>query len=437
MSIKKENLNIILTEQKNLDFRKWLNLNLEGLTWQGRFEKEFESFWTFFFKEGLTIQEMIDRLNYAEEYAKIGPLSSWFRWLREMFLAHIFITEKISVYGLGLATQIELPQIASILRDFFIDKFPQYEHFFSNIFQIGNMASKNLGVDYELLSNKLNLPNYFFGPNEDDVMLSMEITLYEIWDSFSEQMRKDFSNEKFSLMRVESRKNISKQFKVLYDFILISIIAIFLLWGVKELNIYYEKYLADKISIYEPQFLWLDKTLKFKEETDSTLDIADVEFKDIEEEIAEDEKLLEFEEEERVGVESEVVLTSWDALPKDFATADLEQSDFEEEQKGGYRDTRFGNKKVYRVMMKSVDTYKSKIALNKILKQYNAEAVGKVQPGKQVPGGIYYNLFVPRSNLKEFLSRAMDVEDSILYESRTRGQNPPGMTKVFIWIKSI
>ena len=31
-------------------------------------------------------------------------------------------------------------------------------------------------------------------------------------------------------------------------------------------------------------------------------------------------------------------------LPKDFNVADLEESEFEENEKGGYRDTRFGNK---------------------------------------------------------------------------------------------
>ena len=93
--------------------------------------------------------------------------------------------------------------------------------------------------------------------------------------------------------------------------------------------------------------------------------------------------------------------------------------------------------KVYRVMMKSVNSIDAKSKLNGLLTKYQVKQVDKVKPGKFVPGGVYYNLFVPRQYLKEFLAQVMDIDDSILYESRTRGRNPPGKNKVFIWIKNI
>jgi hypothetical protein len=136
---------------------------------------------------------------------------------------------------------------------------------------------------------------------------------------------------------------------------------------------------------------------------------------------------------------SEVTLTSWDSLPKDFDVAALEQSGYEEDLKGGgYRDTRYGHTKVYRVMMKSVDTEESKDKLVSLMDKYEVTRVDNVVPGKAVPGGVYYNLYVPRKYLKEFMAQVMDVDDSVLYESRTRtARNPPGMNKVFIWIKNI
>ena len=69
----------------------------------------------------------------------------------------------------------------------------------------------------------------------------------------------------------------------------------------------------------------------------------------------------------RYEVESDVVLTSVDSLPKDFDIADLEQSNYEEIRKGGYRNSRYGRRKAYRVMMTSVDARKTKDELNKIL----------------------------------------------------------------------
>jgi hypothetical protein len=88
--------------------------------------------------------------------------------------------------------------------------------------------------------------------------------------------------------------------------------------------------------------------------------------------------------------------------------------------------------------MKSVDTYVAKSKLDVLLKNYEVSQVDNVKPGQDVPGGIYYNLFVPRERLKEFIAQVMEVDDSILYESRTRaGRNPVGKNKVFIWVKNI
>ena len=72
-----------------------------------------------------------------------------------------------------------------------------------------------------------------------------------------------------------------------------------------------------------------------------------------------------------------------------------------------------------------------------LLKKYNVTQVDNVKPGQNVPGGIYYNIFVPRDYLKEFLAQVMDLDEAILYETRTRGKNPPGKNKVFIWIKNL
>ena len=197
-------------------------------------------------------------------------------------------------------------------------------------------------------------------------------------------------------------------------------------------------YLADQMKVYEPQYKRTEKKLSFRSDSKKNVKNFELNEKDLDK-VSEMEGVRNFEDEveEGFGTESEVVLTSWDSLPKDFDIANLEHSKYEEFRKNNNRDTRFGNKKVFRVMMKSVDPDASSMRLNKLLKKYNVTRVDNVKPGQNVPGGIYYNIFVPRDYLKEFLAQVMDLDEAILYETRTRGKNPPGKNKVFIWIKNL
>ena len=139
----------------------------------------------------------------------------------------------------------------------------------------------------------------------------------------------------------------------------------------------------------------------------------------------------------RFDVESDVVLTSVDALPKDFTVADLEQSDYEEVRKGGYRDVRYGRRKAFRVMMTSVNPVETKNKLIKLLDEYKVKQVDNVKPGTEIPGGIYFNIYVPREVISNFLSQVSSVETSTILESKTVFGGPAGTNKVFIWIKEI
>jgi hypothetical protein len=74
---------------------------------------------------------------------------------------------------------------------------------------------------------------------------------------------------------------------------------------------------------------------------------------------------------------------------------------------------------------------------NEILNQYKVKQVDNVKPGMEIPGGIYFNLYVSRKILKKFLSRVSIVEESTILESKTVFGGPEGTNKVFIWIKQI
>lgn len=423
-----------------LEFRNWLNLNYDALTWQGRYEDEFEEFWAEFFVEGKTLPQMAERFRYTLLYAQIGPLSSWFTWIRNSFLSYIFIKLDISLIQLSQLSGISFDALGIILREFFLEHYPEYEDELSDRFQVANRMSPNLNLKYSDLKKELDLDSDAEERNPENVLSSMEVTLYPEWKILNARMKKDFSNKNFDFSRIKNNLSFSRQVKVFRDILIFLIVGVGLVYGLRMMNENWEKSILEQISIYEPQLKWLDTTLSFKDEDKTSRKDFELSEKQLEEVESKESEFdsLGFQDDVRYEEESDVVLTSWDALPKDFDTVNLEQSDYEELKNGGYRDSRYGNTKVYRVLMRSVDTANSKVMLNSIIKKYEATRVDNVKPGKSVPGGIYYNLYVPRKYLKEFMAQVMEIDEAVLYESRTRtGRNPPGQNKVFIWVKNI
>lgn len=437
------NMTVIFNTEDYEQFRDWLKLNLDGLTWQGRFTEEFEEFWSSFFICGLSIEQLINRFNYANSCLKIGPLSSWFSWLKDKFVIYAFVYKGVRLFDLSKQSSLDVSYIANVLRNFFLGKFPYLDEYFSSVFQVGNVVSENLHICFNDISKEMNLSDNFNGTDDDEIMSSMEVTLYEEWTIFTKRIKKDFNKKETPSVTLRSRLILKRNFLILIEVISLFILGILIFITLKYINSRYEVSLLNEIQTYDPPFLSTDKTLKFKNITaDSTpnlkynIDLDEVDnVSDLVTKKDNTDRLVK--DDVDFGTESEVSLTSWDSLPKDFEVANLEQSDYEELRKGGYRDTRFGNKKVYRVIINSVNSSNSRDQVNNLLENYGVTQVDNVRPGMVVPGGIYYNLFVPRKHLKEFLAQVMEVDDGSLYESRTRGKNPPGKNKVFVWIKGL
>lgn len=436
--VQKESIVYTDSEQKN--FEAWLGLNYDALTWQGRFEAEFNSFWESFFVPDQTLEQMIERFNYALLHAEIGPLNSWFTWLRNSFLCYTFITRPVTLFELSRKSKVPYDSLALLLREYFLSHLPEYEEYFSKCFLVANRVSPNLGIDYKKIKEDLSLGDDVEKTNTESVLNSMEVTLYPEWQVLNKRMQKDLFNPNFDFSKIKSNLSFSRQLRVFREVLLFLLIGIGLVFVIQKINKKWEKSILEQISIYEPQLKWLDTTLSFQENDETTKKDFELGARELEEVETKESRFdaLAFKDEIRYEEESDVVLTSWDSLPKDFDAVNLEQSDYEELKKRGYRDSRYGNTKVYRVLMRSVDSKTSKERLNVLLKKYQVTRVDNVKPGKKVPGGIYYNLFVPREYLKEFMAQVMEFDDAVLYESRTRtGRNPPGKNKVFIWVKNI
>ncbi len=432
----------VIFQKEDLErFESWLGLNYDALTWQGRYETEFNAFWAAFFVTGQSFEQIIGRFDYALLYAKIGPLNAWFTWLRSSFLFYIFITKDLSILELSDRSKLSYDRLGVILRDFMIEYFPEYEDQMSERFQVSNRISPNLNLRYSELKAEYQLSDEAEKSNLDSVLNSMEITLYPEWVKLALRMQRDLFHPGFDFSRIKTNLSFKRQLRVFRDIIIFLLAGLVIVFVIQKLNIQWEKEIIEKISIYEPQLKWLDTTLSFKDDQTTSSEnfaLGASEIDEVENQQESQFDALALDDEIRYEEESDVVLTSWDSLPKDFDVVDLEQSDYEEERSGSYRESRYGSTKVYRVLLRSVNTKSSKDKLNILLDKYKVTQVDNVKPGKSVPGGIYYNIFVPRTYLKEFLAQVVDMDDAVLYESITRsGRNPPGQNKVFIWVKNI
>jgi hypothetical protein len=430
---------LILTKSDFQNFRSWLNLNLDGLTWQGRFKKEFEQFWDSFFEENLSLKTIMIRFDYAYSQVRIGALSSWFLWLRDKFLNYLFIYKNKDVGELSNESGIPAPMLATILRNYFLDEFPHLDQYLSQVFQVGNVLSPNLKTSFNKIKLDINITPPPSGSRDDEIMPSMEVTLFDEWSLFLKRMKADFSAQSFNLDNIKDRTTFVKQLKIVQDVSLLLLIFTISIYLIMKGNLWYEKNLANKVSVYEPQFSWLDKSGLFKSAEKKPLKEFKLNFNEIKD-ITKGEEINEFFDPEKYEEESEVELTSFDNIPRDLNKADREASEYEgdAENPNGYRETTGGTTRVYRLMSTSTNTYLTRDQINELVAKYKAEPVGDSKPGNDVPGGVYYNIYVPRESFKDFMAEVMQKAKGKLFESRTSNvKNVPGKTRVFIMVKSI
>lgn len=432
MEDKKE---FIFTSDDFDKFRIWLNLKVEDITWQGRFIQEFEDFWSVFFVDNISIDELMERFNFIIASAKIGPLNSWLCWLRNKFICFVFINRDVNVYELSEYASMPIKELATLLRDFFLERYPYLEEHLSVCFQISYTVSPNATLTFETLKKDLHMDDISCGTHDDEIMPTLEITLYEDWRSLLRKIKRQFKKAKKIRFYPEGRSTLPNFVYHMKSFAIVLLIFFVTFFALRYLNLNYEKVLLDKVSIYEPKLQWLDKSLLFREPIAfQSSEALSIDLEELDKKNSENQTIDTI---ERIGVESDVVLSSYNEGPASFGNVSSEVSAFEEIEETGVRDYRYGRNIVYRVLLNSEDIYESKSVLNNVLKNYDFSQVDHVKPGQVVPGGLYYNLYIPQEDVRKFLSEVTSTKKGIVYESRTRLKNPEGKGRVFIWIKSI
>ncbi|MBI2521651.1 MAG: hypothetical protein HYV97_14645 [Bdellovibrio sp.] len=319
------------------------------------------------------------------------------------------------------------------LRLFLIKTFPAKEEQLTELLHFPHMASDKAHLRFCDFSQLGIQAEQIWAVHGDDPMTSLEITLYPEWETILRSIKTKTKKE----LDREVHKNFSQSFFVKYviHLIILTIVGSLVIFLLQYLSKYNEMVLAEQFEVYEPQFTWLDKGLVYKDK----LNLAESDkfkntFDEIEQITSRDIEDYTNLEEERFDTESEVVLTSWDAIPKE-----IEESDAMDpaNREGGFRDISTGSKKIFRLMMKSVVPLTTREEISKLVAKYKIVKGDKHEIGTFVPGGVYFNLFVPKEYTKEFLAQVFDIGESVLYESKTSIPNPPGKIRVLIWIKNI
>lgn len=423
-------------------FKTWLDLDINSIAWEGRYADSFSGFWDSFFKDQIEPLELGERFNYAKRIAKSGPLISWLNWLFEKFVAFAFIQQDKSVREIAFIFDLPERYISTVLRDHLIKVYPAYEDFINENFQISNVSSKNLFLKFSELVPVLGEEAKNKGTFEDDILAHMEVTLYPDWPNLVKELRKDILSLKVDFENFKKRTAFRKQLRFIQEVIILLMILSVIVFALKNTNKWYEDYLVNKITLFEPNFFWLDKSLSYQEQdllAKQQIDLTNKELDELErieaQTVFSDER-----QGSRYDPESDVVvLDSVEDVPKSFGEAETEQSQYEENKKGGYRDSAYAasNKKAYRILMASVEPVAIKDSILPLMQQYGISQVDNVKPGTRIPGGLYFNLQVPSKNLKDFMTRVSTLGEATIFESRSQGGDQPGKNRVFIWVKSI
>lgn len=423
-------------------FKIWLDLDINSIAWEGRYVESFGSFWTSFFKDSIEPSELSERFNYAKRIAKSGPLISWLNWLFEKFIVFSFLDQDKSVREISFGFNLSEKYVSTVLRDHLIKVYPAYEDLINDNFQISNVSSKNLFLKFSALVPTLGEDAKTRGIFEDDILANMEVTLYPDWGHLVKELKKDISTLKIDFESIRKKTGLKRQLRFIQEVVVLLIILGVAILALKNTNKWYEQYLVNKITLFEPNFFWLDKTLSYQEQdllAKERIDLSNKELEELEK-IEAQAVFMDEKTETRFDPESDVViLDSVDEIPKTLGDAESEQSEYEENKKGGYRDSAYASssKKAYRILMASVDPVAIKNNILPMMQKFGISQVDNVKPGTLIPGGLYFNLMVPSKDLKDFMTKVSTLGEATIIESRSQGGDQVGKNRVFIWIKSI
>ncbi len=418
------------------DFERWLNLNLSSIGWEGKHRQTFDQFWDTVFQEGQDGAQILERLNYARRLSHTGPLYSWFGWLRDRFTVFAFMASGLRLDEFCRASGVSESWLAHLLRDYFLSFAPERQDEANELFDVGSLVSPGRRRSYAEFAAAFDVAGLPPHGDEEDMMLGLEVTLFPQWAVVLKELKKDLYQLRFDWEKFRRRLSLRRQLRFFREVALLLAASLALIVGLRYSNSWYEDSIIKRIKLLEPTFFGLDLTMLYRPEDRSqrNIELSNEEIEKLER--IEGAKSFDEIKDVRFDPESdEVALTSVDDIPA-FGADGSVTSEYEETSKGGYRDAG-GRNKAYRVLMASVSPQDLRDKILAQLGTYDATPLGKVKPGTNIPGGMYFNLVVPSSKLRAFLGTVSGMGEATIFESNAREATPAGKNRVFIWVKSI
>ncbi len=398
----------------------------------------------FYFPHELSWQETCKQLALHRDMQKTTYSREWLDYLLNFYALYLFWLKKVSMHTL-LATKLFNPSPfllflrKQITRNTELKKHTIDEYFSTQLkelhykdISIISMANE-LSIDEEQLNSSKTLEGALpeLEPRSvikfsESIRLKLNSGMLPIRQKFNwRQLAKDISYWKMFLLQV----------------IFLAIITLTLFWTIKVINHYYEKIIIEKITLLEPNFLWLDTKLTFKNESD----VPQKEIKLSSTQIDELEKLerveqTKFQETEFLPesdiLDTSVAIAGWGGtFAQDFPDTDAAEAS--QNISKVYRDIYDGFSRSYRLMLNSADLFDMRQKLITLFRNYDVKEASIPMVGKESLDGVYFNVFIPAEKIQNFIAEVGSIEMTNTYISKTSYRPPQGYERVFIWVKKI
>ena len=368
-----------------------------------------------------SLHELVDFYQLLKYKTPSGPLRSNVDQIMEMVVVELFCHTGLSVKEISAEFNYKKSFTAQILYNFF-RKVDFGNKDFEKIFLIDDLANEFEELDFLQFSKESNLKfdhdqlrNYYTdlplnrileSPGWERVLINKSVKPQENSVTFS-------------------KEKLWRLFILYLALIILLASTLFIFLQVNKFN---EQDLLSKIKVPSRFFTWLE----LESFTNVNLNTGEGRQVSLNTENFTGGFSETFQvEEDRFDVESDVVLSSLEQINETGGQG------LESDGAKGFRDTRYGRNTVYRIMVNSADVVETSKKIKTILKTFDVQKGGNVEPGAKLPGGLYYNLLVDSTQVKSFLgSLGKNVELSI-YLSKSRMLAPEGMSNVFLWVKKI
>lgn len=396
----------------------------------------------YYFPAELTWQQTCAQLINHRDRQKVIYAREWLDHLSNFYALFLFWEKKVSLHSI-LATKFYNPSGFILFlrkqmnKNFDLDQ-NELDRYFSDLqvqldyrditvaHVIQGLKLKASKVDFNLIY-KDGLPEL-----EPRSVIKYSETIRSLMSSGNLNQRQKFN---WKIWNIEHR-----YWKMFFlQLLVLTIVSACLFWGIKQINYYYEKLIIEKITLLEPNFLWLDTKLTFKNETDipqKEIKLSSTQIDELEKfERGEQTKLqvTEFLPESDI-LDTSVAIAGWGGgFAQDFSSSEQDTPSIGNE----YRDIYDGFSRSYRLMLNSADLFDMRQKLIGLFRSYGIKEANIPMVGKESLDGVYFNVYIPSNKIQSFISDVGDIEVTNTYISKTSYRPPQGYERVFIWVKKI